>query len=510
MTTVDAFSTREMQPDGTDPVPSGSSEEKQARIDDDAEIARLAALPLLGYEREREPAAKRLCLRVAILDRLVEAERRRGSGGAVHGQGQRLELLEPEPWPEPVNGGMLLDDIVTEIQRYVVIGEAEIAAIALWVVSVHAFDRFFIFPRLFITAPEKGCGKTTLLDAIERLVPRPLTASSITAAAFFRTIEAARPTLLLDEADTYMHNSEHLRGVLDAGHRRGGGVIRTVGDNHEPAQFSAWTPVVLAAIGRLPGTIEDRSIKIAMRRRRADEPLAVLRLDQQGKLEELARKAARSARDQGEALGSADPAMPTGIYNRTADNWRPMLAVADLAGGRWPSHARNAAVELSSRDGEDAASAGVLLLTDLRELFDRESSGVLFTKQIIGALQRDETRPWPEWKNGKPITDRQLAALLKRYQIKPKSVRRGDHTEKGYKLEWFEDAFVRYLPPRSVTASQPSVSAGLQPPRSVTPTIAVPLDVTDEGCKNASIAAGCDGVTDQEPTSLDEEAVWTG
>lgn len=219
--------------------------------EDALEIARLAALPLLEYGRERKPAAKRLGVPVSMLDRLVAGAR----GDPTPGQGRALDLREPEPWPEAADGAVLLDGIVTEIRRYVVFGAAAADAVPLWVAADHAFDRFVIFPRLFITAPEKGCGKTTLLDAISRLVTRALAADNITAAALFRTIEAVRPTLLLDEADSYLRDNEDLRGILDSGHRRDGGVIRTVGDTYEPRRFSTFAPVVLAAIGHLPGTI---------------------------------------------------------------------------------------------------------------------------------------------------------------------------------------------------------------------------------------------------------------
>jgi putative DNA primase/helicase len=355
-----------------------------------------------------------------------------------------------------------------------------------------------------VTAPEKGCGKSTVLDVLSRLVSRPLGASNITAAALFRVIEAARPTLLLDEADAYARDNEDLRSVLDAGHRRDGAVIRTVGDDHEPCQFSVWAPVALAAIGHLPGTVEDRSIRITMRRRRPEESIEPLRLDRAGHLEQLARMAARWAADHAAALAAADPAMPAAIVNRAADNWRPLLAVADLAGGAWPQRARKAATELSI-DGEDSMSAGVLLLTDLRELFAGEGSGVLFTREILKALHADETRPWPEFRSGKPITERQLAALLKPHKIKPKTVRRGIETEKGYRLEWFADAFARYLPPRSVTASQSSNSAGFEPVPSVTLPDAVALPVTDARCENPSVSAGCDAVTDREAQLEDHD-----
>jgi putative DNA primase/helicase len=127
--------------------------------------------------------------------------------------------------------------------------------------------------------------------------------------------------------------------------------------------------------------------------------------------------------------------------------------VADLAGGHWADRARNAAVELSA-DGEDAASPRVLLLGDLRDLFDRKSAKVQFTHEILDELHKDETRPWPEWRNGKPMTSRHPADLLKPFKIKPQTVRRYAKTDKGYKLESFEAAFARYLPRPSVTTSQ--------------------------------------------------------
>jgi putative DNA primase/helicase len=209
--------------------------------------------------------------------------------------------------------------------------------------------------------------------------------------------------------------------------------------------------------------------------------------------------------------------MPASIYNRAADNWRPPLAIADLAEGSWPGRARRAVLLIALDGAEDGETARTMLLADLRKLFEAEPSGVLFTKEILAALHKDETRPWPEWKNGKPLTDRQLAALLKDLGIKPKTVRRGSETDKGYKLECFEDVFVRYLTPlQSVTASQVSNSAAFEPPRSVT----TAADVTDRHLEKPSISAGCDGVTGRsrlwwrndtgECAGRDpEETVWT-
>jgi hypothetical protein len=168
--------------------------------------------------------------------------------------------------------------------------------------------------------------------------------------------------------------------------------------------------------------------------------------------------AARWAADHKAALAAADPAMSAGIYNRAADNWRPLLAVADFAGAGWPERARRAVAALSGR-GEESESARVLLLCDLFELFEAEPSGVLFTREILVRLHARDDRPWPEWKAGKPITGRQVAALLKPIGITTnQTVRRGADTEKGYRREWLDDVFVRYvLPCQSITRSQGAI-----------------------------------------------------
>jgi putative DNA primase/helicase len=491
-----------MQPhEGNGAVRRIVAEAEEVVPDDNAEVTRLAALSPIECDRQLAESAKWLGCKIRTLRRQVEGARNRGVSKNA-GQGRALNLEKPEPWPDPVDGADLLNGLTVAIRRYVVIGGAEATAVALWVMAVHAFDGFMVFPRLFVTAPEKGCGKSTLLDVLSRLVPKPLGASSITAASLFRVIEKARPTLLLDEADAYVRNNEDLRAVLDAGHRRDGAVIRTVGDDHEPRQFSAFAPMVLAAIGRLPGTIEDRSIKVGLRRRRPDEHLEPLRVDRARDLEDLARKAARWAADHSATLGAADPKMPAGVINRAADNWRPLLAVADAAGADWAARARDVAAAVLSGDSEDADSIRVLLLSDLRDYFADGGLDIAFTAEVLRVLGTKDERPWPEFNKGKPISARQLAALLKPFGIRPKEIRRGTEVDRGYRREWFDDAFARYVPAPSVTASQPSDSADFHEPQSVTRR----GGVTDGNGPNPRNSAGCNAVTDK-PGILEAERV---
>jgi putative DNA primase/helicase len=297
----------------------------------------------------------------------------------------------------------------------------------------------------------KRCGKTTLLDVISRLVLRPLPTGSVTAAALFRVVEGYRPTLLVDEADTFLSEADELRGVLNSGHRKGGQVVRTVGDDHEPRAFSTFAAVTIAIIGNLPDTLADRSVSVDLKRRLPSEKVASFRFDRVGHLDVLARQTARWAQDHAGTIAAADPEM-AGIHNREADNWAPLFAIADLAGGKWPERAR-AAAAAGHVAGGDEASLIELLLGDIRDIFSkREANKVepvdrISSSDLVEALVAIEGRPWAELgRSRKPLTQNGLARRLKPLAIAPDSVRMGEkRTPKGYYLHQFEEAFARYL-----------------------------------------------------------------
>jgi len=258
----------------------------------DVEIARLAELSAVQYERERTGAAERLGIRVSILDRLVAADREPDDSK----QGRALKLHEPEPWHEAVNGTELLNNLSAVIRQHVVMPDHAADTAALWVVSTYLLDVFGITPRLAVTSPEKGCGKTTLLDVLSHLVWRPLPTANATVSAIFRVVEMLRPTLLIDEGDTFLSENQELRGILNTGHRRGGSVTRTVGEDFEPRAFSTYSACAISLIGKLPATIADRSVPIDLRRRRADETIEPFRFDRTDHLDRLARMDALGCR----------------------------------------------------------------------------------------------------------------------------------------------------------------------------------------------------------------------
>jgi hypothetical protein len=365
--------------------------------------------------------------------------------------GRRLVLTDIPPWPDPVDGAALLDELAKVFRRFVILPTGAAETLALWVVHSHALDALDLSPYLALTSPEKRCGKTTTLTLLHGLVPRPVPASNITAAALFRAVEKYTPTLLVDEADTFLADYPELRGILNSGHTRATAfAVRTVGDEHEAKTFSTFCAKVVAIIGGLPGTLEDRSIVLGLRRKSRKESVERVRLSRLAALlEPIARRAARWAKDHLDAIRDADPALPEEINSdRSRDNWRPLLAIADLAGGDWPLAARGAALDLAGAEAEDTGG-GVLLLADLRDCFDRVAESSMATRDIIAALTAMDERPWPTHDHGKPIAPNHLAVLLRPFGIRPKLIRAGAAVSRGYLKEDFGDAWARYLPPQS-------------------------------------------------------------
>ena len=436
----------------------------------DAEaIARLARMPVLEYERQRDAAAALLGIpRVAILDRFVNAARR--SGRNAHDeqrtlQGHALVMIEPAPWPQPVNGAALLDEVAASISRHVVLPTGGSVAVALWCVHTFLLDAFRHSPRLAISSSDPDCGKTTLLDIVALLIFRPLSTSGISSAAFYRTVERAHPSLLADEADSWLHENEELRGCLNAGHKRGGRMIKCVGEDFEPRAFDVFCALAIAMIGLPPATVLSRSISIRMRRASPADEFQPLTETAEQAFAPLVRKIARWAADNAQAVAEATPDMPPQLVNRKGDNWRPLFMIAAALGGGWPERLKNVAATLLAEAARDPQSLGVMVLEDIRALFhQRGDPPHLPSADILAELLKLEDRPWGALgKVEKPLTVNRLSRLLGPYAIAPGTIRVGERdTPKGYRRAQFEDAWKRYLQP-----SEPPDAANADAARSL-------------------------------------------
>ncbi|RIK92188.1 MAG: DNA primase [Proteobacteria bacterium] len=349
-------------------------------------------------------------------------------------------------------GAQILDDVAAFLSRFVAYpSEAARNAHTLWIAHAHAMDAWESTPRIAFLSPEPGSGKTRALEITELLVPNAVEAVNVTPAYLFRKVGDVemQPTILFDEIDTVFgpkaKDNEEIRGLLNAGHRRGAVAGRCVvkGKTVTTEEIPAYCAVALAGLGDLPDTILTRSICIRMRRRSPEEVVEPYRRrvhedDGHAIRDRLANWIAGITPN----LADAWPTMPEGIQDRDADVWEPLLAIADAAGGEWPSVARCNAVTLVTDAKVATPSLGIKLLTDLKKIF--EGYQQLPTDTILERLNNMVESPWGDLK-GRPLDSRGLARRLGKYHVKPKLIRIGEYVSRGYTAADLHDPWKRYV-----------------------------------------------------------------
>lgn len=419
--------------------------EIEASEDDKATLASVINMSDMDYDRNRIKIAKKLGCRVVTLDK------HRKNGGDKAEETSCLYLSEAEPCANPVNGAELLDEIVAFIKDYLVLPEGAARATALWVIHTYSYDAEWISPLLFVTSPTKRCGKSTLVNMLlGSIVNKPLIASNCTSATLFRGIEKYSPTLLLDEAETFMKDNEEMRGILNSGHSRASAqILRAVasGDDYDVKPFSTWCPKAIAAIGKLADTLMDRSITISIQRKKKADRVKRWRGDKAHEFEPIRSRCARWVLDNFNAIQENDPTVPDRLGDREADNWRPLLSIAEVAG--WTEAAKAAIEELVPKKTDDD-DTGIKLLSDIREILigttkSPKSHQYMASADIVMKLNEIEESPWPGFFGGKGINPQRLAKMLGNYKIKPK-VHRQLGQKRGYETEHFLEVWTRYLP----------------------------------------------------------------
>ncbi len=413
-----------------------------------ARIAELAKLPLLQYELARDGEAKALGIRVAVLDREVDAKRPLDAGSD---EADPFEAVEP--WDDAVNGAAVADEIRSMLLSHVIFGTAGDADTAtLWVIGTYLMDRWRLWPRLMITSPTKACGKSTLLEVLEAVVSKGFIASNISAAGVFRAIEAWKPSLLLDEADTWMKDNLELAGILNSGHtKRTAKVVRVEdkGGVLTPTLFSTWTPIAFAGIGTQRDTLVSRSVIIGLRRKMPTETVARLPADLFTHSLRLRRQAARWANDNGITLAAMETEPPACGSDRRRDNFTPLHRIAKLLGGKWPDRLAAAyAMQAEARDDGDEP-AGVMMLADLSAIFAEQGADRIQTADLVQSLIDLDERPWAEWRNGRPLASQSIAKLLRPFEVRPRNAKVSGQVLKSYYRADVDAAYQRYasIPP---------------------------------------------------------------
>jgi hypothetical protein len=358
----------------------------------------------------------------------------------------------------------LLEALRVWVRRYVVVTDDQLNVLAAWVLHTWAIDAAECTPYLHITAPEKGCGKSRVLETLEAVVRKPCKSGGMTAAALLRTVDQEKPTLLLDELDAAFGGEkeykEALRGILNEGFRRGGNFRKCDGKNHDLRVFDVFCPKALAGIGRIPETIASRSIVIEMRRKKSTERVERLRLKVVRQDAAPLRTALAEWANSGVAplLKPAKPRLPDAMSDRQQDISEPLLAIAELAGDEWPERLSHSLLHLFGSLASEDDSIGVHLLSAIRSVFAErigKCGDKIASQDLATALCSREGEPWADWCNGKGMNADRLAKALRRYKIHPKTVRlEGGGTLKGYERSSFSDLWVRYCPQAAATLLQ--------------------------------------------------------
>ncbi len=337
-----------------------------------------------------------------------------------------------------LNDAALLDEIAAGIGRHVILPDGAAETIALFVMHTYGFQAAQFSPLLSIVSPVMGCGKTTLLRVLNVLTFKPLFVTDLTPAALYRSFTFSKHTLLIDEGETLLRGNK-LQSLLNGGHCRDSAHVLRADE-----KFNVWYPKVVALIGELPATLRDRSLRICLKRKRPDEVLATLDAAAIARLGELLAPAVAWLAKKFKQIAAAHPVIPDAITNRTRDNWLPLIAIADAAGGRWPELARALALK-AAKEAEADISPGIAALRDTRQIFQEKKVDRLRSAHLLDALNANKDMPWHQFNGGRPLTAAQLAQLLRPFGIHPQTIRFGDDTAKGYYLSDFEDAFARYL-----------------------------------------------------------------
>ena len=417
---------------------NGALDEVSRLSDEQYERARKATAPMLGFGRVN-------ALDKARIARIAERQAT-----------QKDDEEEEEVWPDPIlDIGEVLDDAVIEVSRYIKATPAAIDTVVLWAAGAHVQQRadlhINIAPRIYVTSPVPGCGKTLLLEIIAALTPRSMMLSSTSVSGLFREIDATKPTLCLDEFDKQMAGAsqEHM-AILDSGHRRTSAYVlrsaKTEDGQFIREKFSTFTAMAFSGIKKLPDAMTSRCIIVSLQRAGADDKLEHLIDGASEKLTEIRRKLARWEKDLTD-LPMVD--RPPALSNRLGDNWYTVRRIARLAGEAWDGRAFAAAVQPAMTADTNITLA---LLDAIWRAFDDTKRSRMHTAELLSELLDMDEGRWREARHGQPITAYYLRDNLgdmlpsNAEEIAPRRWREGSgNPQFGYDALHLKEAFQRYL-----------------------------------------------------------------
>ena len=364
-------------------------------------------------------------------------------------------------WPEPVDGRILFDGLLALVCRFVVASEEDYHLIVLKIFESYLVDCFSCISIFRVRSPEKRCGKSTLIDVLERLILRPLSCVTVTLASMFRLVTKYHCRFLVDEAESFGKDNDELRAFGCAAYERGRTVPRTNPNTLEVELFETFCWILLASIGELHPTIEDRAVTIFLKRKPRDreiEELCDVALtifsDFKGQLQ-------RWTDDHQEIIKDLHLPRPKSLQDRNWKKWRSLLSIASEIDQKCVVDTlRTAAHKI--REGGEQLSLQIELLGRLRTLFRKENNPAFLptVTVILKYLNSDGEAPWADWTTGlkKGLTEHRLGRELREhFQVVARyrtTKHQGPH---GYRLADLEEHF-NLLPPEDEPPKGPDTT----------------------------------------------------
>jgi putative DNA primase/helicase len=358
-----------------------------------------------------------------------------------------VTLRNVEPWPAPVCGSDLLNEIAAFYEKFVVLPTSAACVLAVWVLQSWCYELFDFAGIVAVWSPEHECGKGRVLDVTEKIVRRPFRTSNTSAAVLYHVISKGNLTVLVDELDSISDEQRSaVCNILKGGFQSNGTAHRMTERNGEQVEieFSTFCPKMIATItlDKLDKATRSRTIGIRMQRKERSQKVAKFRRVDGTTLQ---RKCMRWAQDNAEAIKAVPPMdVDECATDRQEDVWEPLVVIARVAGGGWEKRIRFAATQLAG-GGSDGASETVAhqLLASLQTYF-AEHGERADTKTIIAAL--NEAGDFADVNYGRGLTPHYVAKLLKPYGIEPHSQKMPDgKVLRGYSHEDCQQAFSTYL-----------------------------------------------------------------
>lgn len=338
-----------------------------------------------------------------------------------------------------VEGGcQIIQTIEKFIKRFVTFPDDTMSLpIALWTMGTFCFPAFDAFPYMVITAETKRAGKTRLAEMIHFVCSNPRMMTAVTPSTMFNMIEAERPTIFFDEAETMSGEAQSaMTQILNSGYRKGQTIPRMIGKT-EWKEFNVYSPKVFILIGDVRDTLRDRAINVKMRRmggmvdRFIWEPVKAEGAEIRERASELINQNLSYISNAFLNYKGSDF-----LEDREEEIWTPLFVLCQVFCPERLEELKRIAVDMSMEktapkqvykelgevdDQMEDEKYKRQLLSDLANVMNGKN---ISSQDAVEALKNITTAPWRKYK-GVGIDMRKLADMLQQYGVRPSPVRIG-------------------------------------------------------------------------------------